>query len=134
MKRAALFLLAGLAAGCTASAETVDVSHDTQAETAEALAGRTAGDPQACVEMRRIRSSRSLGDDAILFEGSTRDVVYLNRPEGGCTGLRMGRSIRMRTISSSLCRGDIVTPFDPMSGAEHGGCGLGDFVPYRRNR
>ena len=133
MKRAALFLFAGLAAGCTMG-EPVEVAQENDAELGRALEGRTAGPPQACVEMRRIRSSRSIGDDAILFEGTTSDLVYLNRPAGGCTGLRMGRSIRMRTTSTSLCRGDIVTPFDPVSGAEHGGCGLGDFVPYRRNR
>ena len=133
MKSAFLIALAGLAAGCTAG-ESVEVAHESEADIAEALAGRSAGAPQPCVETRRIRSSRSLGDDAILFEGSTSDLVYLNRPEGGCPGLRMGRSIRMRTTGTSLCRGDIVTPFDPMSGAEHGGCGLGDFIPYRRDR
>src|SRR3712207_2742554 len=98
MKRAALFLLAGLAAGCTMQSEPVEVAHESDARMSEAVAGRVAGDPQPCVEMRRIRSSRALGDDAILFEGSTSDLVYLNRPEGGCPGLRMGRSIRMRTI------------------------------------
>jgi hypothetical protein len=133
MKRAALFLLAGLGAACTVE-EPLEVTHETDTRVEEALAGRTAGDPQACVEMRRIRSSRPIGNDAILFEGSSSDIVYVNRPAGGCTGLAMGRSIRTRTISSSLCRGDIVTAFDPVSGAEHGGCGLGDFVPYRRSR
>jgi hypothetical protein len=133
MKRTALFLLAGLTAACTA-ASGMEVSQDSDADMAEALAGRTAGEPQSCVEMRRIRSSRSIGDDAILFQGSTSDLVYINRPAGGCPGLRMARSIRTRTTATSLCRGDIVTPFDPVSGAEHGGCGLGDFIPYRRSR
>ncbi|MDQ4087538.1 MAG: hypothetical protein M3177_05960 [Pseudomonadota bacterium] len=133
MKRAALFLFAGLAAGCTME-EPVEIAHENDPRMAEALAGRTAGPPQACVEMRRVRSSRSIGDDAILFEGSTSDIVYVNRPAGGCPGLQMGRSIRTRTTATSLCRGDIVTPFDPVSGAEHGGCGLGDFIPYRRTR
>ena len=131
MKQALIIILAGLVAGCT-TGEAAEVARESDAQVDEALAGRVAGDPQACVEMRRIRGSRSFGDDAILFEGSTRDVVYLNRPAGGCTGLGMGRSFRTRTISSSLCRGDIVTAFDPVSGAEFGGCGLGDFVPYRR--
>ena len=133
MKRTALFLLAGLTAACTASTG-MEIGQESEADMAEALAGRSAGEPQSCVEMRRIRSSRSIGDDAILFQGSTSDLVYINRPAGGCPGLRMARSIRTRTTATSLCRGDIVTPFDPVSGAEHGGCGLGDFVPYRRSR
>ncbi|HWT13913.1 MAG TPA: hypothetical protein VN231_14260 [Allosphingosinicella sp.] len=132
MKLAALIVLAGLAAGCTME-EPIEVAHETDGAVAEAVAGRIAGDPQSCVEMRRIRSSRAIGDDAILYEG-TGDTVYLNRPAGGCQSLGMGRSLRTRTISSSLCRGDIVTVFDPVSGTEYGGCGLGDFVPYRRAR
>jgi hypothetical protein len=35
---------------------------------------------------------------------------------------------------SQLCRGDIVTVFDPISGVEFGGCSLGEFTPYRATR
>ena len=73
----------------------------------------------------------TIGDQAILFEG-TGDTLYLNRPAGGCSGLAEGRALVVRTTISQLCRGDIVTVLDPVSGVEYGGCGLGDFVPYRR--
>ena len=56
-----------------------------------------------------------------------------NQPAGGCPSLSLGRSLRTRTISTRLCQGDIVTVFDPVSGAEYGGCGLGQFVPYSQS-
>ena len=67
----------------------------------------------------------------MLFEGPG-NVLWVNRPPGGCPTLAFGRAFRTRTPSSQLCRGDIVTVFDPVSGAEFAGCSLGDFVPYRR--
>ena len=97
---------------------------------AEALAGRTAGTPVPCVSQRDLRSNRSVGD-AILFDGPG-DLVYVNRPAGGCPSLDFGRTLITRTTSSRLCRGDIATVADPVSGVEYGGCALGDFVPYRR--
>lgn len=130
MKQLVLALLAGLTVGCITQEE-VALSPAAQTELAEALEGRTAGPPQACVSQRMLRSNRSVGEDAILFE-ATNGIVYMNRPAAGCPTMEFGRSLRTRTTSSQLCRGDIVTVFDPVSGFEFGGCGLGDFVPYRR--
>ena len=59
-------------------------------------------------------------------------TVYVNRPSGGCVNLRSGYALRTSTTSTQLCRGEIATVFDPVSGAEWGSCALGDFVPYRR--
>jgi hypothetical protein len=132
MKHAVTLLLAGLAAGCMAQ-ETVELSPAAQTQLAEALEGRTAGPAVSCVSQRELRNNRTIGDDFILFDGPN-DILYLNRPAGGCPTLELGRALRTRTTSSQLCRGDIVTVFDPVSGAEYGGCGLGDFVPYRRMR
>ncbi|HEV2866651.1 MAG TPA: DUF6491 family protein [Allosphingosinicella sp.] len=133
MKHSALAAIAALAAGCAMEAPVEDAAYEPEGRVAEALAGRTAGEPVDCVDMRQLRSNRSLGDNAMLFEGPG-DIVYLNRPSGGCQSLEFGRSLRTRTTSTRLCRGDIVTVFDPVSGVEYGGCGLGDFVPYRRPR
>ena len=68
----------------------------------------------------------------ILFNGRTNDVVYVNRPAGGCSDLEFGRAIKTQTPTTRLCRGDIVTVFDPVSGMDYGGCSLGEFTPYRR--
>ena len=46
--------------------------------------------------------------------------------------LRRDSAIASRIPSTSLCRGDIIQVFDPVSHFEYGSCGLGDFIPYAR--
>lgn len=130
-----LILLASacLAAGCT-SDEPVDMTADDEAKLGAKLAGyEPAGPPERCVNMRDLQGNESAGETAIVFDG-TGGRKWVNRPAGGCPSLEFGRALRTRTISSQLCRGDIATVFDPVSRIEYGGCGLGDFEPYRRVR
>ena len=129
MKPIALLFLAGLAAGC-AMQEPVERAGPDESAIAEAVRGRTAGPPVACVTQVGLRNTRTVAG-AILFEGPG-DVVYVNRGPGGCQALAFGRAIRTRNPTGSLCAGDIVTAFEPVSGVEYGGCSLGEFVPYRR--
>ena len=132
MKPVLMLLLSGLAAGCMAAAdEAGELSAAAQSELDAALAGRSPGPAMSCIPQRDIRHTRTIADGVMLFEGPG-DVVWVNRPGGGCGALRFGRAFRTRTPSSSLCRGDIVTVFDPVSGMEFAGCSLVDFVPYRR--
>ena len=131
MKRIVILLFAGLAAGCMASDEPAELSARAQSRFDEAVAERSAGPAVTCVPQRELRNTRTIGDGVMLFEGPG-DVVWVNRPPGGCPTLSIARAFRTRTPSSQLCRGDIVTVFDPVSGAEYAGCSLGDFTPYRR--
>ena len=117
-------------AGC--AARTTEGDSSQQAALAEALAERTAGDPVDCVNLRDLRGNRGYGEDAILFEGRTNALVYLNRPPAGCPELRSTRALRIESTTGRLCRGDIVTVYDPGTGVEFGSCSLGEFVPYRR--
>ncbi len=125
-----LLALAGVAAGCTVNQD-VEATGDTPDGLAEALAGRVAGAPLTCVNLTDLRGNRSVGEDAIIFDGPG-STIYLNRPPGGCPRLDFGRALRTQTSSPRLCRGDIATVFDPTSGVDYGACGLGDFIPYRR--
>ena len=118
-----------LAAGCT-MAEPVERSGPVPAAVAAAMEGRVAGPPVACVDQRGLRGNRAIAG-AMLFEGPG-DVVYVNQGIGGCQALAHGRAMRTSNPVGRLCRGDLVTAFDPVSGVEFGGCTLGDFVPYRR--
>ena len=129
MKTCLLIPALALTAACMADTG-MDTAAAADAE-AEALAGRTAGEPMSCVSLRDLGNNRSLGENAILFDGPG-DLVYLNRPSGGCRSLDFGRALTTRTTSGQLCRGDIAHVFDPATGIEYGGCALGDFVPYRR--
>lgn len=136
MKRLFLVPLTVLAVtGCAAernsevtAARAAEVATDLQA----ALKGRTVEPATRCVNQRLLGGNRSYGEGVILFEGQSRNIVYVNRPPGGCPELSMGRALKTRTTTGQLCRGDIVSVFDPVSGIDYGSCGLGDFTPYRR--
>lgn len=98
-----------------------------------ALAGRTAAPGQTCVNVHDLRGHRLFPKaEAILFEGRG-TTLYLNRPRGGCSGLR-DTSLRTSTPTGRLCEGDIVQLFDRVSGTGHGACSLGPFIPYVRQR
>ncbi|HEV2748086.1 MAG TPA: hypothetical protein VGW34_12415 [Allosphingosinicella sp.] len=133
MKKLTLIALAGVA-GAGIAAGPAPMSAAAEDELARELAGRSPDRPVSCVSQRDLRGNRTIGDELILFQGRTSGVVYLNRPEAGCPGLNLGRALVTRTTSSQLCAGDIATVFEPVSGAEFGGCVLGDFTPYRRDQ
>jgi hypothetical protein len=120
-----------LVAGCAAN-DPVETSADAaDALSAELRDFEQSGPPVSCVSLRNVRGNRSVGD-ALVFEGQGSSQLWVNHPPGGCPMLNHGRALQTRTSSSQLCRGDIATVFDPVSGASYGGCGLGDFTPYRR--
>ena len=138
MKYIVMLSAALLVAGCihrgqteaTAGAKSQD--QDAESRRAAALTGRTAGTPQDCIGEFDLGSQETYGRHAILFTSRNDDVVYVNRPPAGCPGLSYGQGIKVRTPMSRLCRGDVVTVFDPVSKMDIGGCGLGPFTPYRR--
>jgi hypothetical protein len=99
-------------------------------ELAKILAGRAQGAPVSCVNSRLLEGNKGYGD-SILFHTKNSRLVYLNQTDG-CPAQRPSSAMRIRTTSTQFCRGDIVTFFDPSSGIEFGGCGLGDFTPYRK--
>ena len=132
-----LLLLASvcLAAGCAADTEDrVAMAAKDEATLAAQLSGYEAsGPPVQCVNMRDLKGNRSAGETAIIFSG-VGGRKWVNRPGGGCPDLGFSRALVTRTTGTRLCRGDIATVFDTVSRAEYGGCGLGDFEPYRRVR
>ena len=131
MKTIVTISAAILATACTSSAPP-QPSARAQSELAAALAGRTAEPVRSCVSLRDLGGNRSIGEGAILFKGRTSKVVYVNRPPGGCPELGLGRAMKLRTISTQLCAGEIIEVFDPFNGVSYGACGLGEFTPYRR--
>ena len=118
-----------LAAGCAVE-DPLERAGPVPPAVAQAMEGRVAGPPLACVRQSGLRSNRVVAG-AVLFEGPG-GVVYVNRGLGGCQALAFGRAIRTSSPTGSLCRGDIVTAFEPVSRTEFGGCTLGEFIPYHR--
>jgi hypothetical protein len=140
MKALFILLAAILIAGCAhdggvkAAGATQRKTAEGEGALAEALAGRVAGPPQDCISEPDLAGNQSFGRGVILFRSRTNDVLYVNRPPGGCVALNFGRAIKTTSPTTRLCRGDTVTVFDPVSGIEYGGCGLGEFTPYRSTR
>ena len=95
----------------------------------------TAAAPEAprtksCVNLRQVREQRIVDDHTILFEEGAR--WYRNDLGSACPGLRPDRAISTRTPGTSLCRGDLVTVFDPPSRFTYGACPLGKFTQVER--
>jgi hypothetical protein len=101
-----------------------------EAKLAKLLEGRVAGEPQDCLYLPSIRSSRIIDKTAIVFDaGST---LWVNRPRGGASSLDDDDIQVTDTHSSSLCSIDIVRLHDRTSFFYSGFVGLGEFVPYRK--
>jgi hypothetical protein len=131
MKRIPALAALAFAAGCAAQ-DPGEMRADSEARLAAQLRDyEQSGPGQSCVSMREVHGNRSAGEGAILFTG-TGGRIFVNRPPAGCPVLSSGRSLQIRTTTSQLCRGDIVTVADLTTGMEFGGCGLGEFTPYRR--
>ena len=135
MKQIIALAALALAAGCAASAEDQSLARaDGEAKLAAELRDhRPAGEPVTCVTLRNLGGNRSAGENAIIFEGQG-GRLWVNRPPAGCPVLTHGRALNVRTTTSQLCRGDIVSVFDPLNGTDYGSCGLGNFEPYERRR
>ena len=103
-----------------------------EAELARAVEGRVAGAPVECIDARRFTSSRIVDGLAIVYS-RTGGTVYVNRPDGA-GALDDWEALLVRQFGSRLCRGDVVTIFDPNTMRESGTVVLGEFVPYERAR
>lgn len=104
---------------------------DAQARLDRALAGRVAGTPVDCIQLRDIRSTQIFEGIGILYEGNG-GVLYLNRPESGATSLRRDEILVTDTHSPQLCSIDTVKLVDNTTQFSVGFVGLGKFVPYAR--
>lgn len=132
MKTIIMLFAAILAAGCTTKSGPQATTPEDEARVAAALSGRIAGPPQDCVDARDLNGNTSYIGGVILFTGRTNDVVWLNRPMGGCSLLNPGRALKF--TGPLLCSSSVVTVVDPATGREVGSCGLGEFTPYRLAR
>ena len=133
MKTILLFAVVALASCAVSRDGPVPSDPDGDALLADALAGRIAGAPVACVRARDVRNTRSAGGNTILYDGPGR-TLWVNHARGSCPRILPWHAIRHRTIGTSLCTGELIRVFDPQSGIEYGGCSLGEFVPYTTPR
>ena len=102
---------------------------ETTQKLANALAGRTAGQPVNCINERS--KMQIVDDGTILFRD--RDILYVQQPRGGCHGLSNGMSlIRSSFGTTRICSGDINQIIDVRTGFGTGACTYSEFIPYRK--
>ena len=97
---------------------------------AKALAGRVAGKPVNCINLRDIRSSTIFDRTAILYDAGGK--LYLNRPRSGASSLDNDDILVTKTNSSQLCSIDMVRLVDRTAHFPTGFVTLGEFVPYSK--
>ena len=123
-------IAASLAFGATA-AEAARPA-DREAELAQELEGRVAGEPVDCIDLNRVRSTRVIDDTAIVYDAGR--TLYVNRPRAGANSLNQWDALVTRLYSTRLCSIDTVEMLDTSSRMLSGIVFLGDFVPYTRPR
>lgn len=104
-----------------------------QAELAEAIKGRVTGKPVDCIPLTLMQSTRIIDGTAIIYKASS-NVMYVNRPRSGAESLDNSDILVSSPTGSQLCSIDIVHLVDRASHFQTGFVGLGEFVPYRRER
>ena len=101
-----------------------------EAKLAKLLEGRVAGEPQDCIYLPRVRSSRIIDGTAIVYDaGST---IYVNRPRNGAYALDDDDIMVTDVHGSTLCSIDVVRLHDRTSFFYDGFVGLDEFVPYTK--
>ena len=94
------------------------------------LAGRIAGPPEHCVSIETQQSLR-ISDDRNLLLYCNGRTIWANRLPGQCS-FRVDDILVTERHGSLYCRGDFVRSIDRNSHIPGPGCGLGDFIPYKR--
>lgn len=98
---------------------------------AKLLEGRVAGEPQTCI--RNLPTGRSETIDRTAYVFGSGNTIYLQRttrPEQ--INDRDTLVLRRFGASAQLCRQDIATTIDPITGIFTGAVFFEDFIPYTR--
>ena len=118
--------------GASASALAADRDNSkNEARLTAALAGRVAGKPVDCINLRDIRSSQIIDNTAIVYD-TGRGQLFVNRPRVGASSLDNDDILVTKTYGSELCSLDTINLIDRGSRFTHGFVGLGEFVPYSK--
>lgn len=121
-------------ASCNAGPANYQPSPKAQQELARELTGRTAGQPQRCINNFSSAQMVVIDDNTLLFKDGR--TTYVQHPRGGCNGLGIGgRTLVTKSFGTSqLCDGDINQTVDLHTGMQGGACVFGPFIPYTKPR
>lgn len=128
MLRLAAFAALPLALAVPAVAEQRPA--DGEAELAQILEGRVAGEPVDCIRSDASDGMQVVDETALVFRRG--QTLYVNRPEGARTIDDWDLPVVFQ-FGSQLCRQDRVEMRDRTSGIPGPSIFLGKFVPYTRS-
>jgi hypothetical protein len=131
MKKFTAFLAAAAGAATLASAPAMAVPRDPpQVQLQKLLAGRVAGTPVDCIDLRSASSTQIIDGTAIVYRVGRK--LYVNQPRAGASSLDDDDIMVTRTFGSRLCSVDTVHMVDRAARIPRGFVMLGKFVPYTK--
>ncbi|WP_152414813.1 hypothetical protein [Blastomonas sp. AAP53] len=92
-------------------------------------AAQQIGAATNCIALHRVRSTRIIAGEGIVYELSGQKAL-INRPRHGGSRLARHQILITRTSGSMLCAGDIVHLADSLPGMTTGFVALGRFEAY----
>lgn len=101
-----------------------------EAELGKLLAGRTAGTPTDCIDLRTADNSQIIDHTAIVYrDGRT---IWVNRPRGNLDALDDNSIVVTHDFAAQMCSIDPVHLIDRTSRFERGFVVFDKFVPYTK--
>jgi len=132
MRFLAVAMLPVALAGCAGNLRDSGSSERAQQRLAEALAGRTAGEPVDCVANHQLDNPQIIDNRTLLYRESGQRIWRNDLPDA-CPSLRPDSIIIVKLYGSNLCRNDMIQPVERGARIPGAMCRLGRFTPYERN-
>ena len=109
-------------------------SPQAQALIDQVLKDRVAGESRRCLKTDKINSPIGIDDRTLLFRDGPR--VWRNELQGGsgCWNLAGRKALTTFDRPVQVCKGDRMHVIDLQDGMQVGGCILGEFTVYTRQK
>jgi hypothetical protein len=101
-----------------------------EARLAKLLDGRVAGEPQSCIRSDPRQRSQTIDGTAYVYGSG--NTIYVQRTRHPDSINDRDALVINRFSGNQLCRVDIATTIDPVTGIFTGVVQFDDFVPYTR--
>ena len=109
-------------------------SPQAQAYLDQLLAGRVAGETRRCLNYEKTISPVGVDDHTLLFKDGPRLWRNDLQSGSGCSNLGGLRALMTYDRKVQVCKGDRMYVLDMADGMQHGGCVLGEFTVYTREK
>ena len=129
--RVKLALCALALSGCTASVQESQGPTKAERELADALKGRTSGEPVDCISTMGLQGPQVIDSKTVLYRESGRTVWRAELPDG-CPSLRPLDTLVVEVWGAQLCRNDRFRSITPGMSIPGAYCRFGRFTPYRK--